>query len=269
MDFSLTGAQLRTRRPIKEKASVSIVLYEPHGDLEKYQGQESIKLSGRIVWQRPDGETFQCGVAYDPFTTSNACRCRSASNTSAKTPASDQANKLHWSPTDQAINQNRCCRALAGLLNLDHKTGEGFLAAHQHLVRNTGWNMGHIAGTQFLACPSFNGSAANFSCADGPGSHNVSTGDQGCVAIEHAKQIREILMQLGLSIARAEGKHDCMLRILPQRFACLSVAKFGELSQMSGALHQHRARPVVEMRRLLLSAAFRQWDFLLRREQFP
>jgi hypothetical protein len=166
MDFSLTGAQLRTRRPIKEKASVSIVLYEPHGDLEKYQGQESIKLSGRIVWQRPDGETFQCGVAYDPFTTSNACRCRSASNTSAKTPASDQANKLHWSPTDQAINQNRCCRALAGLLNLDHKTGEGFLAAHQHLVRNTGWNMGHIAGTQFLACSSFNGSAANFSCAE-------------------------------------------------------------------------------------------------------
>jgi c-di-GMP-binding flagellar brake protein YcgR len=67
MDFSLSGAHLRTRRPLKEKASVSIVLYQPHGDLEKYQSQQTIKLTGRIVWQRPDGETYQCGVAYDSF----------------------------------------------------------------------------------------------------------------------------------------------------------------------------------------------------------
>jgi methyl-accepting chemotaxis protein len=62
----MTGAQLRTRRPIVENAPVSICLYQPHDDIDSYQQQEPLRLTGRLVWQEADDRDFRSGIEFDP-----------------------------------------------------------------------------------------------------------------------------------------------------------------------------------------------------------
>lgn len=64
-DFSLTGAQMRTRRALNENSPVEILLYLPFEELSSYESQEPLRLGGRVVWQAPDGPGFQCGLEYD------------------------------------------------------------------------------------------------------------------------------------------------------------------------------------------------------------
>jgi methyl-accepting chemotaxis protein len=70
-DFSMTGAQVLTHRPIKDRMPVEILLYAPDDDMEAYKNQDPIRLSGRIVWQRQDGSDYRCGVHYDNISNDN------------------------------------------------------------------------------------------------------------------------------------------------------------------------------------------------------
>jgi methyl-accepting chemotaxis protein len=71
INFSMTGAQLLTRRSIKDKLPVKISLYVPDEDMEAYNNQTPIHLSGRIVWQRQDGANYKCGIHYDELSSAN------------------------------------------------------------------------------------------------------------------------------------------------------------------------------------------------------
>jgi methyl-accepting chemotaxis protein len=70
-DFSMTGAQLLTRHSVDEKLPVELSLYLPNEDLEAYKNQDPIRLSGSVVWQRPDGPNYSCGVHYGNITNEN------------------------------------------------------------------------------------------------------------------------------------------------------------------------------------------------------
>jgi methyl-accepting chemotaxis protein len=63
-DFSMTGAQLLTHRSVNEKLPVELSIYLPHEDSESYKKQHPLLLSGRISWQRHDGEDYKCGVEF-------------------------------------------------------------------------------------------------------------------------------------------------------------------------------------------------------------
>lgn len=46
---------------------MTISLYLPHEDAAEYQLQQPLELTGRVVWQKADGDSFHCGLAYDSF----------------------------------------------------------------------------------------------------------------------------------------------------------------------------------------------------------
>lgn len=71
LDFSMTGAQLLTRYSINEKMPVQLSLYVPDEDMEAYEKQEPVRLSGRVVWQRKDGRDYRCGIKYDEISSAN------------------------------------------------------------------------------------------------------------------------------------------------------------------------------------------------------
>jgi methyl-accepting chemotaxis protein len=66
-DFSMSGAKLRTRRSLGKNARLAIALYQPYEDIDAYQRQEPLRLTGRIAWERQDGPTFQSGLEFDRF----------------------------------------------------------------------------------------------------------------------------------------------------------------------------------------------------------
>jgi methyl-accepting chemotaxis protein len=66
-DFSMVGARLVTKRRLMENAPVAISLFMPHEDVDQYQAQEPLQLTGRVVWQKADGHSFRCGLEYAPF----------------------------------------------------------------------------------------------------------------------------------------------------------------------------------------------------------
>jgi len=71
-------------------------------------------------------------------------------------------------------------------------------------VRNAGGHMGDVAGTQFLACATLDGCAANFSGADLLGIHDCATGDQRGAALKNTEHVSKIFVQFGDSVAGAE-----------------------------------------------------------------
>lgn len=54
------------QKPATENTPLALSLYLPDQDVDRYQAQQPIQLTGRVVWQKADGNSFQCGLEYDP-----------------------------------------------------------------------------------------------------------------------------------------------------------------------------------------------------------
>jgi methyl-accepting chemotaxis protein len=65
LDFSLTGIRLGLNEELNSKRPVDMAVYLPQKDLDQYKGQNPLKLSGRITWQRPEDGKYQCGIAFE------------------------------------------------------------------------------------------------------------------------------------------------------------------------------------------------------------
>ena len=63
-DFSLTGAQLLLPAELPPQNKVSLRVYLPNNDLDQYEKQPPIMLTGRIAWQRKQDDRNLCGIEF-------------------------------------------------------------------------------------------------------------------------------------------------------------------------------------------------------------
>jgi methyl-accepting chemotaxis protein len=64
-DLSMTGMQLRTRERLAPKAKLHLAVFLPYDNLSDYGHQEPLKLTGQIVWQKPEDSGFASGIKFD------------------------------------------------------------------------------------------------------------------------------------------------------------------------------------------------------------
>src|ERR1039458_7358497 len=94
--------------------------------------------------------------------------------------------------------------ALRILLDFYYKAGYGFVAGDEHLMGQACRDVGHIAGSQLLASAAVDGSGAQFAGSDGLSAGERAASEQGCAAFEDVKNIGEVFMQFGLTVAATE-----------------------------------------------------------------
>jgi methyl-accepting chemotaxis protein len=63
-DFSMTGIRLATISELNKKEGITLRIYLPHENLEAYEKQTPILLSGRIAWQRKADGRNLCGIEF-------------------------------------------------------------------------------------------------------------------------------------------------------------------------------------------------------------
>ena len=63
-DFSVTGMQLRSKDQLNESVPLSIEVFLPYDDLQKYKNQEPLSVNGKIVWQRTVEDGFAQGIQF-------------------------------------------------------------------------------------------------------------------------------------------------------------------------------------------------------------
>ncbi|HTY03123.1 MAG TPA: cache domain-containing protein [Rhodocyclaceae bacterium] len=63
-DFSMTGLRIKLTRPLNEGEQADLALYLPSDDLAEYEGQEPLRLDGRIAWQRKEDGAVVCGLEF-------------------------------------------------------------------------------------------------------------------------------------------------------------------------------------------------------------
>lgn len=63
-DLSLTGTQLRCSERLKKGEAVIIEIYLPFSDLNSYQSQKPVALTGKIVWERMEASQPVCGISF-------------------------------------------------------------------------------------------------------------------------------------------------------------------------------------------------------------
>src|SRR5580692_11556531 len=134
---------------------------------------------------------------------------------------------------------------LVRLLNLDHKCGEGIVAGYKHLVGNAGGDVGKIAGAEFNALASLDGSAANLAGGNRMCAGNGSASDQRGPAIENDEEVCEALMLLGDAVAAAHREHGGVAWVFLESFRDGTLGIGGRFAQVCGALHQDGAAPMM------------------------
>lgn len=65
LDFSLTGMRLALNEKLDDARPVELAVCLPQNDLDQYQGQNPLKLRGRVSWQRFEDGKNQCGIAFE------------------------------------------------------------------------------------------------------------------------------------------------------------------------------------------------------------
>jgi c-di-GMP-binding flagellar brake protein YcgR len=63
-DLSMVGMQLRVAHPINNKEPLMMSISMPSDDLEQYSKQTPLQVTGKIVWQKKDGDKNFCGVEF-------------------------------------------------------------------------------------------------------------------------------------------------------------------------------------------------------------
>lgn len=63
-DFSLTGLRLRVPRQLSAQEPLELLVYVPKNDLQEYEQQDPLRVSGRITWQRQKDADLLCGVEF-------------------------------------------------------------------------------------------------------------------------------------------------------------------------------------------------------------
>lgn len=64
IDFSMTGMKLRLTEGLSSKQPVSMEVYIPHDNFQKYQSQQPVRLSGQVVWDREEGQYTLHGIEF-------------------------------------------------------------------------------------------------------------------------------------------------------------------------------------------------------------
>ncbi len=76
LDFSMTGIRLMMNKELDRSKLIEMDIYLPQEDIARYEGQEPVRLHGRITWQRKEQEKFLCGVAFEKMSDAAARRLR-------------------------------------------------------------------------------------------------------------------------------------------------------------------------------------------------
>ena len=65
-DFSMIGMKLGLSNPLElnREQNLNLGVYLPHEDLELYRNQQPVNLTGRLAWQREQGDGYLCGVEF-------------------------------------------------------------------------------------------------------------------------------------------------------------------------------------------------------------
>jgi methyl-accepting chemotaxis protein len=65
-DFSMIGMKLGLSNPLELSRDqiLNLSVYLPHDDLELYRNQQPVNLTGRLAWQREQGDGYLCGVEF-------------------------------------------------------------------------------------------------------------------------------------------------------------------------------------------------------------
>jgi len=78
IDFSATGMRLRLSEALPKSAIVSIDVFVPYDDYDKYGSQEPLKVSAKIVWAKEENKYYLHGVQFVDVNTavkSNIDKC--------------------------------------------------------------------------------------------------------------------------------------------------------------------------------------------------
>ncbi|NTV10508.1 MAG: hypothetical protein HGA47_07005 [Zoogloea sp.] len=63
-DFSLHGMRLRLIQPVEQNRPLDLALFVPHEDLDRYQRQEPLPITCRVVRSSRDGDKYVYGVEF-------------------------------------------------------------------------------------------------------------------------------------------------------------------------------------------------------------
>lgn len=63
-DFSMSGVQLALQSALQEKQPVELRIYLPDNNLDQYENQQPCLFTGRVLWQRRQGDRNLCGIEF-------------------------------------------------------------------------------------------------------------------------------------------------------------------------------------------------------------
>lgn len=64
IDFSMTGMKLRLSEALSNQSPIDLEVFIPFNDLNQYQTQMPIKLTGQVVWDRREGHYYLHGIKF-------------------------------------------------------------------------------------------------------------------------------------------------------------------------------------------------------------
>lgn len=86
LDFSLTGMRLKLNKQFDDASPVELAVCLPQDDLNHYEEQQPLKLSGHITWQRFEEGINQSGVVFQNLSEEANRRLREGFEYYHKTP---------------------------------------------------------------------------------------------------------------------------------------------------------------------------------------
>lgn len=86
LDFSLTGMRLMLNRKFDDAQPVELAVCLPQNDLNQYEGQQPLKLRGRVTWQRLEDGRNQSGITFEAMSEDASRKLRECFKYYNKTP---------------------------------------------------------------------------------------------------------------------------------------------------------------------------------------
>ena len=86
LDFSMTGMRLEMNKKLEADAPIELAVCLPQSELNQYKKQQPLKITGRISWQRTEGEKNECGIAFERMTAEASSKLRECFKYYNKTP---------------------------------------------------------------------------------------------------------------------------------------------------------------------------------------
>ncbi|MDO8207435.1 MAG: methyl-accepting chemotaxis protein [Gallionella sp.] len=86
LDFSLTGMRLMLNKKFDDAQPVELAVCLPQNDLDQYEGQQPLRLRGRVTWQRLEGGKNQSGITFEAMSEDASRKLRECFKYYNKTP---------------------------------------------------------------------------------------------------------------------------------------------------------------------------------------